>query len=193
MLMTCSYMLLSASAAGTLGCLLLSQGLNKRTVTTLLLSLALATSQAVLASRNTGSLSAGLPGLQQLLSGWGGSGSLHQQQPQQPQQLPVAASRTKLQVQGMRCEACAARLRGNLAAVEGVDSCTVQLAAGVVDVWSNSSSPVQPSVLLDAVKATDDSYKVQLLSRECFDAAEGALPCPAVAAAAASQDAAVAH
>lgn len=54
---------------------------------------------------------------------------------------------------------------------------------------SNSSSPVQPSVLLDAVKATDDSYKVQLLSRECFDAAEGALPCPAVA----SQDAAVAH
>jgi copper chaperone CopZ len=35
----------------------------------------------------------------------------------------------------MRCEACAARLRGNLAAVEGVDGCTVQLAAGVVEVW----------------------------------------------------------
>lgn len=172
-----------AITAGTLGYLLLSQGLNRRTVTTLLLSLALATSQDLLAARNTGSL-------QQLLAGWGVTGRTgQQQQHQQPQQPPVAASKTMLQVQGMRCEACAARLRGNLAAVEGVDGCTVQLVAGVVEVWSNSSSPVQPDVLLEAVRATDNSYDVRLLSQECFDAGEAQMPCPA----AAGQDGAVAQ
>jgi hypothetical protein len=90
--------LLHVLAAGTLGYLLLSQGLNKRTVTTLLLSLALATSQDVLAARNTGSLSSGVSGLQQLLSGWGIGARLQQQQQQQPQQQPVAASKTMLQV-----------------------------------------------------------------------------------------------
>jgi hypothetical protein len=53
---------------------------------------------------------------------------------------------------------------------------------------SNSSSPVQPGVLLEAVKATDDSYEVQLLSRECFDAGDGATPCPAAANGAAGRD-----
>jgi hypothetical protein len=90
--------LLHVFAAGTLGYLLLSQGLNKRTVTTLLLSLALATSQDVLAARNTGSLSSRVSGLKQLLSGWGIKARLQQQQQQQPQQQPVAASKTTLQV-----------------------------------------------------------------------------------------------
>jgi hypothetical protein len=53
---------------------------------------------------------------------------------------------------------------------------------------SNSSSPVQPGVLLEAVKATDDSYEVQLLSRECFDAGDGMTACPAAANGAAGQD-----
>jgi hypothetical protein len=95
--MTCDFVLLPVLAAGTLGYLLLSQGLNKRTMTTLLLSLGLATSQDVLAARNTGSLTKGLSGLQQLLAGWGVSGRVGQQQ-QQPQQPAVAASKTTLQV-----------------------------------------------------------------------------------------------
>lgn len=94
MLLTCGCALLPGLAAGTLGYLLLSQGLNRRTVTTLLLSLALATSQDLLAARNTGSL-------QQLLAGWGVTGRTgQQQQHQQPQQPPVAASKTMLQVGG---------------------------------------------------------------------------------------------
>ena len=94
MLVTCRCALLPTLAAGTLGYLLLSQGLNRRTVTTLLLSLALATSQDLLAARNTGSL-------QQLLANWGVSGRMEQQQQQQqPQQPPVAASKTTLQVCG---------------------------------------------------------------------------------------------
>jgi hypothetical protein len=76
---------------------MLSQGLNRRTMTTLVLALALAASQDVLAARNTGSLTTGLSGLQQLLAGWGVRGRLGQQQ-QQPQQQPVAASKTTLQV-----------------------------------------------------------------------------------------------
>lgn len=77
------------------------------------------------------------------------------------------------------CHLCsAARLRGNLASIQGVDSCTVAFSEGVVEVWSNCSQPVQVSALLQAVKETDDSYEVGLVSRDCYDAREQQQACP---------------
>lgn len=168
---------LRAVTGGFLGYLLLTQGLTRRSITTVLLSCMLMASQNILAARNKGYLS--LAGLQQLLQDYRvlpGSTAQHQ-----AAQRLVAASKTSLRVQGMRCEACAARLRGNLAALDGVDGCTVQLAAGSVEIWSNSSSPVQPEVLLEAVKATDDSYSAEVMGRECYDSADQQLACPAAA------------
>lgn len=78
----------------------------------------------------------------------------------------------------------ASRLRGNLASVEGVDSCQVTFSEGVVEVWSNSTQQVDVSKLVQAVKQTDDSYVVYVVSRDCFDAQEHQQPCPKTAAAA---------
>lgn len=49
---------------------------------------------------------------------------------------------------------------------------------GLVEVWSNRSQPVQVSTLVQAVQETDDSYQVDVLSRDCFDAREQQQPCP---------------
>jgi hypothetical protein len=84
-----------------------------------------------------------------------------------------------------RCCCCccsAARLRGNLASLEGVDSCHVAFSEGVVEVWSNRSQPVEVSALVQAVRETDDSYQVDLLSRDCFDVQDQQQPCPPAAA-----------
>lgn len=163
--------------------LLFVQGLNRRTLTTVLLSAGLMASQDVLSLYNKGQLRSGV---QQLLQHVRvrPPGAAERQQAQQRQTL--AASRTKLQVKGMRCEGCAARLRGNLASLEGVDGCTVAFSEGLVEVWSNRSQPVAVQALVQAVQETDRSYEVGVLSRDCFDAQGRQRPCPCAPAAAAS-------
>jgi hypothetical protein len=69
-------------------------------------------------------------------------------------------------------------LRGNLASIEGVDGCTVAFLEGTVEIWSNRSQPVEVQALVQAVKQTDDSYKVGLLSQDCFDVQDQQQPCP---------------
>jgi copper chaperone CopZ len=150
--------------------LLYSQGLNRHSVATLLLSTALMVSQDVVAVHNRGEA---LPrSVQDALqrARWRQHGR---------QQQPPAATRTQLAVTGLRCEACAARLRRSLAAVPGVDGCTVAFNEGLVEVWSNRSQPVGVAELRDAVAATDSSYSVTDVSRVCFDASEQRQPCGA--------------
>ena len=48
-----------------------------------------------------------------------------------------------------------------------------------MEVWSNRTQPVQVSTLVQAVQETDDSYQVDLLSRDCYDARDRQQPCPA--------------
>jgi hypothetical protein len=67
--------------------------------------------------------------------------------------------------------------------VEGVDSCHVAFSEGVVEVWSNRTQQVELSKLVQAVKQTDDSYEVDVVSRDCFDAQDKQQPCPNAAAA----------
>jgi hypothetical protein len=57
----------------------------------------------------------------------------------------------------------------------------VAFSEGVVEVWSNRSQPVEVSALVQAVRETDDSYQVDVLSRDCFDAQEQQQPCPPAA------------
>jgi hypothetical protein len=59
----------------------------------------------------------------------------------------------------------------------------VAFSEGVVEVWSNRSQPVEVSALMQAVKETDGSYQVDVLSRACFDVQDQQQPCPPAAAA----------
>lgn len=164
--------------------LLISQGINKRTITTTLLSLLLMASQDLVATQNHGRFSS----IQQVLVQYKllpSSSISHIPQQQQHQQL--AAQKITLHVQGMRCEACAARLKGNLAALDGVDGCSVHFQTKQVDIWSNSSAAVQPEVLLEAVRATDDSYDVRIVSQDCYNTANDKIACPDVKGAATHQ------
>eukprot|EP00878_Enallax_costatus_P016107 GHUV01016889.1.p1 GENE.GHUV01016889.1~~GHUV01016889.1.p1 ORF type:complete len:159 (+),score=33.98 GHUV01016889.1:199-675(+) len=149
--------------------MLATQGVNRRTLSTALISCLLMVSQDLLGAQNRGDVSS----VPQLFSNYRLLPRLQQQRLPQP-----AAQKTVLQVQGMKCEACAARLRGNLAALGGVDGCKVDFQKGRLEVWSNSSEPVETQVLLEAVTATDDSYKVEIVERECYDAGGQSLPCP---------------
>lgn len=85
--------------------LLLSQGANRRTLTTLVMCLGLAVSQDALAAYNKGQLQDSVQQLlQQIKLQWQQKGSTAGVKQQQQQQQQLAASRTKLHVKGMRCE-----------------------------------------------------------------------------------------
>lgn len=122
-------------------------------------------SQDLLSAQNRGDLNS----IQQLLTSYKLFPNTQQQR--------LTAQKITLQVQGMRCEACAARLRGNLASTAGVDGCTVEFQSGHIEVWSNSSRPVQQQTLLDAVQATDSSYQVKVVGRECSGVNDALLQC----------------
>jgi hypothetical protein len=68
-----------------------------------------------------------------------------------------------------------------LASVEGVDGCTVAFSEGTVEIWSNRSQPVEVQAIVQAVKQTDDSYEVGVLSQDCFDVQDKQQPCPSSA------------
>lgn len=90
-----------ALTGSLLAYLLYAQGCNRRTLTTLVMCAGLVVSQDVLSLHNRGQLREGVQQLLQQIK----NHLLHgakQRQEQQRQQL--AASRTKLQVTGMRCE-----------------------------------------------------------------------------------------
>jgi copper chaperone CopZ len=152
--------------------LLWTHGLTRRTFTTAALSGLLIISQDLVKLHNSGELG----NVQQVLAQYG---LLPAAWKSSTAGAPIAAHRILLQVQGMRCESCAARLRGNLQAVQGIDSCTVKFSAGTVEVWSNGTQPVPSQALLQAVEATDSSYIAKVLERQCFDARENQQPCPA--------------
>lgn len=154
---------------GFLSYMLATQGVNRRTLSTALISCLLMASQDLLGAQNRGDLQR----IPQFLSSYKLLSSLQEQYSQQP-----AAQKVVLHVQGMKCEACAARLRRNVAGLDSVDSCTVDFQKGQVEVWSNSSEAVQPQVLMEAVRATDDSYKVDVIARKCYNAADQRRPCP---------------
>ncbi|KAF8064672.1 hypothetical protein HT031_003474 [Scenedesmus sp. PABB004] len=173
-----------AFRAVTVACLAhlaLTQGLNRRTLLTVALSLSLMASQGAVAAHNRGG--GALPGgsaLRALLARWGLAAP--------PAPRPPAAVRTRLAVAGVRCEACAARLRAALGALPGVDGVSVELGApgaAELTVWSNTTGAAAPDAraLAAAVRATDASYVVSEADarRECFDAAGAAAPCPAAA------------
>lgn len=80
--------------------LLYAQGLNRRTLTTIVMCAGLMVSQDVLSLYNRGQLKDSVQQLVQQVKGQlQGAKQQHVRQQQQ-----VAASRTKLQVKGMRCE-----------------------------------------------------------------------------------------
>ena len=81
--------------------LLYTQGCNRRTLTTIAMCAGLVVSQDVLSLYNRGQLQ---DSIQQLLQQVKGLWSQGAKQRQQQQQRELAASRTKLRVQGMRCE-----------------------------------------------------------------------------------------
>eukprot|EP00879_Flechtneria_rotunda_P005147 GHRR01005429.1.p1 GENE.GHRR01005429.1~~GHRR01005429.1.p1 ORF type:complete len:213 (+),score=21.16 GHRR01005429.1:279-917(+) len=151
--------------AGFLGYIIIQNGFSRRTLTTVAVSILLMFSQDILSLHNSGCL----PQLSQLLANY-------KLLPTNAAVLP--ASKVMLQVQGMRCEGCASRLRSKLGALEGVDNCTVLFQGGLVTVWSNSTQAVKPEVLVEAIKATDDSYNAVVVGKECYTADDKQVPCP---------------
>jgi copper chaperone CopZ len=168
-----------AATLSLLACLLWQHGLSRRSLATLLLSTSLMLSQDVLAAHNRGLLSPA--GLQAWVAKASSGSSMLAPWQQLQQQQPAASTRTRLRVSGLRCEACAARLRGSIAAVPGVDDARVSFDEGLVEVWSNRSEAVSTDALQAAVAATDAAYTAEVVGRDCFDARDQQHPCAAPA------------
>ncbi|GBF89537.1 hypothetical protein Rsub_02255 [Raphidocelis subcapitata] len=155
--------LLRLATAAMLGALLLRSGLNRRTLGTLVCSLLLTFSEdAVSAVNRAGSVRA-------LLTR---AGLLPRAAA--PPSPPPPLVRWRVEVQGMRCQACAARVRGSVAALPGVRNATVELGAGRVEVWAEPGAPLSGGALAAAIRALDPGYAVGTAGRECFAAEGGA-------------------
>jgi copper chaperone CopZ len=99
--------------------------------------------------------------------GGGGGGEGGGMSALSPPPPPAAASLVKLRVRGVRCEACAARVRGALQAVGGVVNATVDVERGEAAVWflgadsKDSDGGGEPQQLLvEAVEGLKDGYEV---------------------------------
>jgi copper chaperone CopZ len=177
--------------------LLLVQGPSRRTLATVALSIALMVSQDAVAMHNSGALSTVLRGTLEAFRRRASSAA----DTGLSNSLPAAvAARALLRVKGLRCEACASRLRHALVSLDGVIGCTVSLGDGLVEVWSNvtatatlatgsgsgsgttiaATSLMLPrgDALIAAVRAVDASYTAELLEEaRCFGAAGEDTPC----------------
>jgi copper chaperone CopZ len=158
--------------AALLGVLLVRNGVSRRTLGTVVCSLLLTYSEDALSLVNShGSVRlllrrAGLLPRGKGASRGGGAGGVGAPLP------PPALVRWQLEVAGMRCQACAARVRGRIADLPGVRNATVALERGRVNVWADGGAPVTGAGLADAIASLDSSYVVRLKERTCF-AADG--------------------
>lgn len=149
---------------GLLSYLVRKQGLNRRTATTVLCSCMLMMSQDIVSIYNKGTM-------QHLLHRSGLLGKQQQEQQQEP-----ATAKFILKVHGLRCEACAARLRGALHAVSGVQNCTVNLEGGEVEVWGIPSS-ITGSQLVKHITDIDPGYTAQIVGHVCYGSQQTLTPC----------------
>lgn len=152
------------ATGGLLAYLLASHGINRRSLTTIALSLALMASQDALRMHNSQG------GLMQALALW------LQRQGLASEGDPTSMHVT-LVVGGLRCEGCAAHLRGSLAAVAGVHNASVHFKEGVAEVWADSRL-VGPDVLVEVVERLDPTYTAQLSGAACFDRTSQPAACP---------------
>lgn len=179
---------LRAATAALLALLLVRHGASRRTLGTAVAALLLTYSEDAVGAANR--------------AGWGPLRALLQRAGEAAQLLRVGSAaphkaavvRWRLDVAGMRCQACAARVRAAAAALPGVRNASVDLAAGAVEVWADASAAAgsgdggggggaaavtRGGALVAAVAALDPSYRVALAGAECFSAAAAAAACPA--------------
>jgi copper chaperone CopZ len=165
--------------AALLAALFMNGGVNRRSLTTTAVTLALVFSQDALAAYNSGRLP---PALQALLDtlAWA---------PPAAQPQPPAATRYQLEVAGIRCEACAARIKGVVAAVPGVANTSVHFSERQVEVWV-AGSGLDTGHLLAAIEGA--GYTAQVTQQDCFNDRHQQQPCtgPPQPAAATQQPAA---
>jgi copper chaperone CopZ len=189
--------LLRLATAGLLGLMFARAGVNRRTLGTLVCSLLLTFSEDMVAAVNrAGSIRALLAPVPPAA----GSGDAAATAAAAAAAAAATAAATaavpkphslvrwSIGVKGMRCQACAARVRGSVAALPGVVNATVKLDKGRVVVWADASSSSSPSssslsagagalsgpALVSAISALDPSYAVSVAGRSCHDAASGA-------------------
>jgi copper chaperone CopZ len=151
--------------SGFLAFLFARQGVTRRTLLTLALSLGLMISQDAVSMYNRGEL-------QQAL------GRLVRGPPSEGVPAPAApaCARYTLAVAGLRCEGCAARLRGTLASLDGVHNATVHFAEARVEVWADSGA-VDGRQLVSAVQQLDPSYTADVQQQECYDVHDVPVAC----------------
>ena len=156
---------LRLTTAALLGILLIRSGVSRRALGTVMCSLLLTYSEdAVTLINRHGSM-------RQLLQRTG----LLRKRAAPPS--PPAVVRWQLDVQGMRCQACAARVRTSVAVLPGVRNATVELGEGRVEVWAESGGPVTGDVLKGTISGIDDAYAVAVTSRDCFTADGTSVTC----------------
>lgn len=161
--------------ASLVGLLLLRQGINRRTLGTIMCSMLLTFSEDALAVINRhGSLRIVLQRAAGILKGDSStSGSSSTAQAAAP-----AMVKWRLDVDGMRCQACAARVRGSVVALPGVRNATVELQQGRVEVWTDGGIRTDlGSELAGTIGAIDASYAVQLAGQECYSKDDQPVPC----------------
>lgn len=157
--------------AGMLALLLARHGVSRGTIGTAVASLLLTFSDDALAAVNRqGSLRlllrrAGLLGRSRP-AGDGGA----------DEGRDPALVRWSVDVEGMRCQACAARVRGSVAALYGVRNATVELERGRVEVFAEPGA-VEGGALSAAIGALDVSYAVRVAGPECFTADDLLVAC----------------
>lgn len=91
---------------------------------------------------------------------------------------PPALVKWELNVQGMRCQACAAHIRGTVSALPGIKNATVQLQEGRVDVWAyGSSDAVTGDKLVSIIGSLDPTYAVIVARHSCYAKDERQVGC----------------
>ncbi len=165
-------LLLRLATAALLALLLVRNGVSRRTLGTVVCSVLLTYSEDAIALLNRhGSV-------RQLLRRAGllrGDGSSSGGDPANKRAPSVV--RWELDVKGMRCQACAARIRAGIAALPGVHNATVELTAGSVEVWAESDGSVTGDKLAALVLGIDESYTVAVTARDCFTADDKPAAC----------------
>lgn len=164
------------ATAAMLGLLLARHGASRRTLGTVVASVLLTCSEdAVSAVNRAGSVRA----LLQRASASASAALLARRHHHERRQPAAAAAliRWRLDVEGMRCQACAARVRSAVASLPGVRNATVELEGGRLDVWCDGAAAVRGEQLAAAVSSLDASYRVSLAGAECFGASDAPVPC----------------
>jgi copper chaperone CopZ len=168
---------LRLATAALLGLLLARNGVSRRTLGTVVASLLLTYSEDALSLVNShGSVRLLLRRAGLLRGGGEGDGGADGK----PLPRPPALVRWAFEVRGMRCQACAARVRGAAAGLPGVVNATAALEARRVEVWADTAGPATAEGVAGAIRALDASYAVSLQAPpECFDDAGGEVACGA--------------